>query len=335
MSSNDKALRHGFCLVLIALCAVWLTACATKPAAPTANIETLPQAISVPYRLSSSGRFIIDIAVNNEPPRPFVIDTGATISAIYDQYSGAMEIAPISQSVLVRGLVSVGKRPIIKDVEFKIGSKPFKLDHIAVLETPDITDEATGLLGTDILADYTALFNKDTMIATIVPSTYVHPRSFSGWRKISLENQIDSASNDGLYFTHIKLDKKDIPVLIDTGANLNFMNWQLATLDKDIERLQRNLRNEGKLQGALETTSLEMSTIFYDLVLGNHYWPSVPVTVLGLDTLAVVAPVDQPMMIAGASMFTPSTVAFDLGGQKLYIRPNPDDQRPPSRLLNK
>ena len=328
-------LRHVFCLWLITLCAVWLTACATKQAAPTANIETLPQAISVPYRLSSSGRFILDIAVNNGPPRPFVIDTGATVSAIYDKYTDTMQIAPMNQSVLVRGLVSIGKRPIIKDAEFQIGSELFRLDHIAVLDTPDITDEATGLLGADILGGYTALFNKDTMIATIVPSSYVHPKSFSGWRKIPLKSQTRSFSNSGLYFTHIKLDKKDIPVLIDTGANLNFINWQLAALDENIDRLQRNLRDEGKLQGALDETSLEMSTTFYDLALGNHYWPSIPVTVLGLNSLAAVAPVDQPMMIAGASMFTPSTVAFDLGGHRIYIRPNPDHQKPPSAISNR
>ena len=42
---------------------------------------------------------------------------------------------------------------------------------------------------------------------------------------------------------------------------------------------------------------------------------------MGLDALETVAPVDGPMMVAGAKVFTPHTIAFDLVGLNLYLKP--------------
>ena len=117
------------------------------------------------------------------------------------------------------------------------------------------------------------------------------------------------------------LGKRDIPVLIDTGSNLNFINWKLATLDEEIERLERKLIREGTLQGALDATSVTTETVFNDLELGKQHWDEIPVVVMGLDALETVAPVDGPMMVAGAQVFTPHTIAFDLVGLNLYLKP--------------
>jgi len=315
--------------VLISLWGMWLTACATAAIAPAMQVQALPEAITVPYRISSEGRFIVDVAVNDSGSLPFALDTGATVSTIYDDTSKTIGLNVSDDTILIRGLIASGRRPAIKNVAFQIGSKSFPLKHIALLEVPKINDEAAGLLGTDILGDHTALFNKDTMIATFVPSKYIEPKTFQGWRRIKLKTQIDSYPNSRLHFTEVTLDRTTANVLIDTGANSNFINWRLATLDKSIRQMERTLRKEGRLQGALDSTALKTQTTFYDLSLGEHYWKDVTVIVRELNTLSNIAPVDEPIMIAGANMFSPRTVAFDLGGNTIYIRPNPDDPRPP------
>lgn len=310
---------------------VCLAACATIETAPPTIAETLPDAITIPYRISSAGRFVVDISINGHSARPFAVDTGATVSVVYESTARSLNLEADSQSVLVRGLVSIGERPIVEGVTFQIGTGAFPLDQIAILETPTASERIAGLLGTDILADYAIVFNKEAMLATLVPSRFTGTRAFPGWRRIPLRKRVGAYPDYGLHFAQVSLKNRKIPVLIDTGSDLNIVNWHLATLDEDMRRHHRKLREQLQLEGALGSSRLRLGTQFLDLVLGRHYWPEIDVIIMELETLSVVAPVAEPMMIAGAGMFTPWTVAFDLGGDALYIRANPDDPSPPSR----
>ena len=60
---------------------IGLSACATRPVAPVSGIAGLAEAVTVPYRISESGRFLIDVSINDGRQRPFSVDTGATVSS--------------------------------------------------------------------------------------------------------------------------------------------------------------------------------------------------------------------------------------------------------------
>ncbi len=310
----------NFLASLVAL-TIFLTGCVTRPAAPVSQFETLAGAVTVPYRISSSGRFLVDVSINGGPARPMSVDTGATVSVVYDDVARALDLTVSEKTRFVRGLVGQGDRPVIEDVTFQIGSQSFPLGHVVTLETPAINDDAIGLLGGDILRQHIVLFNRDAMRATFIPRGRFDPDSFAGWRPIPLRTVTDVDMDSDLYFTTTHFGETSVSVLIDTGSNLNFVNWKLATMDRDIRRLERQMIRDGTLQGALETTSASVETVFFDLKLGGQLWDEIPVVVTGLDGLADLAPVDEPMMVAGANLFTPHTVAFDLAGRTLFVYP--------------
>jgi len=303
--------------------------CATNPVAPVMIIETDPDAVTVPYRLSSAGRIVIDVVVNGAKPQPFVLDTGASVSVLYDNFAEEIGLTPTGDTVLIRGLVAVGRRPVIEDVDFDIGGKRFNSGRAVTLETPGTSDNSVGLLGSDILSYSLLLFNHETMMATFLPSETVKPRIFSGWLGISLKGNTKGREDIGLHFAETDFEDKPIPVLIDTGSNTNFINWRMATLDKSIKRIERRMRTEGVLQGALESTPLRLNTKLFGLSLGEKYWPELDVTVIELEPLSTIAPVDRPMMIAGAGMLTPQTFAFDFGRNQIYIRPSENEVSAP------
>ncbi|MEP3654636.1 MAG: hypothetical protein ABJO36_07050 [Litorimonas sp.] len=320
-----KLVKHGIAAGL--LIAFFLTGCATSQISPVSNIETADGAFSVPYRISSSGRFLIDVSVNGGSSRPLSVDTGATVSVIYSDFARSENLKVSDRTIFVRGLVGQGDRPVIESVLFGVGSKSFPLEQIVSLETPIIGDEAVGLLGSDILGNYTTLFNKETMTATFVPRRNIDAGSFAGWSHIPLQTLTDTSTNTQLYFAQTDFDGVDIPVLIDTGSNLNFINWQLAKMDTEIRKLEKKMRRNGTLQGALESTSFAAETIFYDLQLGSELWDEIDVVVMALPTLETVAPVNDPMIVAGANIFAGHTIAFDLQGRAIYIYPKPGARR--------
>jgi len=190
-----------------------------------------------------------------------------------------------------------------------------------LLDPPVIKNDAIGLLGLDVLSPYTVLFNRTKMMASFIQSEDVKADTFAGWKKIPLRNKIDSFPDNGLYFAHTILKDKRVPILIDTGSDLNFVNWSLASLDEAFRKVQRRLEAEMRLHGANESAALRMQTRFFDVALGHQKWSEVNVVIMDFDTFTTIAPVDRPFMIAGAPMFTPSTFAFDFAGNKLHIHP--------------
>ena len=298
-----------------------LVGCATPRVAPVVDIENTPGAFSVPYRISSSGRILLDVSVNAADSQPLALDTGATLSVLYGDFADAIDLQVSDRTLFVRGLVGKGERPVIENVPLQLGPNTIDMAQMLMLDTPSIKDEAVGLLGADIMSLFVALFNKDTLTATFVPREAIDAQAFAGWNKVPLQIFSDAQTSSRLYFANMELDDRDIPVLVDTGSNLNFINWKLATLDEEVKRLERKLIRDGTLQGALDSTSASRQTTFNDLELGKQHWDQIPVVIMGLNALDTVAPVDGPMMVAGASVFTPHTIAFDLVGLTLYLKP--------------
>lgn len=316
------SLKFKSIALCLAITSFILASCATQRIAPVADIENTPGAFSLPYGVSSAGRILLDVSINEAEARPLALDTGATISVLYGNFAEAVNLEVSDRTLFVRGLVGKGVRPVIEDVPLQLGPQDIAMEQMLMLDTPFIKDEAVGLLGADIMSLFVAVFNKDTLTATFVPREAIDAESFAGWNKVPLEIFSDAQTSSRLYFAHMDLDGRDIPVLVDTGSNLNFINWKLAKLDKEVERLERKLIREGTLQGALDTTSASRETTFNDLELGKQHWDEISVVIMGLGALDTVAPVDGPMMVAGAKVFTPYTIAFDLVGLNLYLKPD-------------
>ena len=308
-------------LVCLFIASLLLSACAIGPVAPIKNIETNSEGFSVPYRISDAGHFLIDVSVNENAPQAFILDTGANVSAIYEPAAEAMGLIAGDGLVSVNGLVGSGLRPRLDGIELIIGPKTYHPNNAILLEASKFENQAIGLLGVDILSESILVFNSESAMVTVLPSETVDPALFSGWRQIRLRNQILGYEDKGLYFTETILKDERVPVLVDTGSDINIINWPLATLDESFKRVQRRLRQQTELHGATESSVISLQTKFFDLQLGQQNWPEIEVLVLDFEGFTDVAPVDKPFMVAGATMFAGQDFAFDFARNRIYIRP--------------
>ena len=71
----------------------------------------------MPFRDSEAGHFLIDVSVNDHEARPFILDTGANVSAIYEPAAKAMDLIAGEGMVSVNGLVGSGLRPRLDGIE--------------------------------------------------------------------------------------------------------------------------------------------------------------------------------------------------------------------------
>jgi len=306
--------KYAACLTAV----FFQAACATQNISPS-QLEAHPNAITVPYRLSEAGHLLIDVAVNGREPIGFIIDSGANGSAVYDSHLEDFGLTTTDNLTAVHGLVTSAKRPFAETTSLQIGTKHFPDRKLVILETPTKTHQAAGLIGVDVFADYALVFNADTSTVSFIPSADLERKNFTGWRRITLRNQVGGFPDRGLYFATLIIKGRPVPVLIDTGSDLNIVNWPLAQEEESVRRIERSLRKTLKLQGALETVPLRMKAQLHDVLLDNQAWPKIQIVVMEFDSLNSIAPVDGPMMIAGANMFTATSFAFDFGGNAIYI----------------
>jgi len=311
--------------IVCRLFALMAAGCATSPS----DIERFPGALSVPYRLSPTGLFIVDVAVNGSEPRPFFIDSGASRSAVYEQHLGLFGLSLTDRTTLVRGLVTTGERPTIGNVELAVGELTLPERSVVSLQSSPVAKDAVGVLGADTFGDFAILFNVDTNMATFVPSADLSARSFVGWRRTALFEGIEGYANRGLHFTDLRVGDERHLALLDTGTDTTIVNWALASEDRGMRRRRLRMREQWELQGAIGRFSPRVAANLEGVVLGRNYWPNVEVIVMDLDTLSTVAPTDAPMMIAGADLFNQRTVAFDFGNNAIYLMPKPDDPKAP------
>ena len=304
--------------VALACAGICLAACATLP---PAAVQERFNAASVPYRISQAGHFIIDVSINGDTALPFIIDSGATVSVLYADTAETAGLIADSNEIFVAGLIAIGQRKTVSNVTVTVGDKSVDLDRIAILETSNTPNGAAGLLGTDFLSDYSVLFNRDAKEASFIDGETIDRSAFSGWSRIALQTRLRGYDDLGLYFAQTKLENIEAPVLIDIGSDTNFVNWSLAEMDNEIRRLRRRLDRAVKLEGAVGTTKIRMQTQFHEVDLGLQRWSDIPIVIMDFDTLADVAPVESPMMVAGAGMFSDRTFAFDFAGNAIYIYP--------------
>lgn len=128
---------------------------------------------------------------------------------------------------------------------------------------------AIGLLWVDVLSELILTFNAEAGTVTFLPSETVDPSLFAGWRQIRLRNQVGGYEDNGLYFVQTILKDENVPVLIDTGSDINIVNWSLATMDEAYKRVQRRLKRQSELHGATETSVISLQTTLFDLELGQ------------------------------------------------------------------
>ena len=148
-----------FRLTEFIIASLLLSACASTTVTPISTLQSINDGFSVPYRISDAGHFLIDVSVNENAPRSFILDTGANVSAIYEPAAKAMGLIAGEGMISVNGLVGSGLRPRLDGIELTIGPKTYHPNNAILLEASKFENQAIGLLGVDILSESILVFS--------------------------------------------------------------------------------------------------------------------------------------------------------------------------------
>ncbi len=211
MKRNQKALLLAMVFVL--------GACATK-------LDQDGALAIAPYHLLDDGRIVVETRVNDQGPFDFALDTGSSITIIFDDLRNELELESVpGLSANVHGAVASGQFPLFNINHFQVGREVWADARIVSL--PGETAAAAkldGILGIDFLRRYAVGFSAEDRVLRLYPPDLVQERSYQGWASVPLElvniGEIDTA----LYFLEIEIRGQKMPALFDLGAGTNMMN---------------------------------------------------------------------------------------------------------------
>ncbi|GGD01262.1 hypothetical protein GCM10011342_07840 [Aquisalinus flavus] len=308
-------------MLLLVLVTLGLTSCATHRIEDDFIQLREDGAIVVPVSFTDDGGMLIDVLVDGEGPYPFLVDTGSTTSAIFNDARARLGIDVIpGRQVQVRGIVGTAMRPVIRVGSIDIGPIREEDKLLVVLDSrrQNAGETASGLIGLDILGDFALAWYPEERSFYFIPHRSLVPYVETGWIEVPLRRDPYGAGLEELYFADVEIDGRTIPGLVDLGSAFTLMNWA-DIQHPSLQERRRMLRRDWQLQGAVDEFLPTVASIYPVLRIGDYAYYDHMVLVHEFDSANISGAAGQPLFIAGASMFAGHDFIMDFAGQKLYL----------------
>jgi predicted aspartyl protease len=298
---------------LVVVCLV-ATGCASELV-----LDTDEAVAVIPRQISSTGHIVVKTRLNGRGPFRFVIDTGASISVVYEAASAEAGIEPVPGiQVHVFGMTGSGLFPLARVTELSVGSESWSNARVALLpKTVPGDDRVDGILGVDFLSRYAVLYSQQERVLRLYPRELIADQSYRGWDRIGLRELRVGDGNVAVFVFDMYIDAEHIPTVFDLGATVNAMNRRAA---RALDILVRRPRRLPEVQGVSGRTEVLAELRVWRLQIENSFWRNriflvgeFPVfETLGLDR--------RPAAIAGADLFGRRDFIIDFARQRLLVK---------------
>lgn len=298
--------------ILIQLLAFGLAACA-----PALQLD--PQGAAAPYYLGTGGRILVEARLNGTGPYLFALDSGASISTIFDSVVDKLQLQPLpGKGVMIHGLVSSARFPLFQLDSLELGRAKWSKPRIAGIPgDTEATREIDGLLGIDFLKRYAVGFRAGAKFVYLYPPEMVAARAYRGWTSIPLEAMYFSDSGAALYYFSIQMGKYSLPALFDLGAGENVINWPAVEM---LDLPQVRGKPVALLSGALESTMVAARFRANSITTGSVRWRDEEFLAADLSIFKTLGQERNPFVILGAGLFNQRDFIIDFTRNRLLIR---------------
>jgi hypothetical protein len=109
----------------------------------------------IPHEVGSQGHIIVQATINDHGPYRFALDTGASISVVFDKTREQSDLELLAgEQVLVHGMIGSGHFPLTNVTEFKIGNESWSNARMASLPgNSSVPPRSTAYLGSTSCVD--------------------------------------------------------------------------------------------------------------------------------------------------------------------------------------
>ncbi len=285
-----------------------------------AGAAAAQESANVPFRKTERGLILVDVHVNEQGPFPFLIDTGATSSVIFDSLAERLDVPDTGQGyAIVHGIVESGEHPTTILGSLRIGEARVPAIDAIVLKSASEKRDWLGIIGLDFLAEFIFIFRNKTETLELFKRERLPSRAFSGWRRLPVYHDTTLKRPYRLLFVPIRLDGRKVDALIDLGSTTPILNWPAAR-SIGFDRMYRRLEDQWLVEGA--TGEFRPRTIIKDVEIEIGQLKSKgSLLVADSKVLSELNRADTPFLILNAALFSRGEFAVDVETPAFYVKP--------------
>lgn len=319
-------LRLASCLLLLPLTIAAESPASFEPtlqyfaAQPNEQEEILYAAPTTRDRI---GRVMVPVFVNGRGPYAFIIDSGASRSAITPRVAAELGLVPDpTEPVILRGVTGVAEVPSIRVERLQAGDIVLRNQRLPVV-TGKVFADADGILGVDGFEQMClhADFTKNRISITRNKCSGVQ----RGWIRIPV-----LLRPDRLVRISGSIRSQAVHVIIDTGAARSLGNQALLRA-LALEHKAEDPRSDTRVLGATPQETAGNLLFIPVLNLGRTGIRNMRVTFGDLNVFEVWDLIDEPAIVVGMDVLgTFDALKIDYTMRELDILPKGARDRPPT-----
>lgn len=306
---------------------LWLVAVVALPGC--ASVLELDNALAVvPYKIEDNGRIVVEAHVNGHGPYDFVLDTGSSISAVFDNVRDELALEPIAGTlVIVHGAVSSARHSLLDIDRLELGSATWADPRIVSI--PGETAAGTsidGVLGVNFLRRYAVGFSTGDRVVRLYSPDLIASRFYKGWASVPLKAEPIGDSGAAFYSFDVEIDGWKITAVFDLGAGFNIINWPgVLSLGDTV----RTLRKSAVLSGALKSSRVSARLQAKEVTTASIRWRNEVFSVADIKIFETFMLSDEPAAILGAGLFTQRDFVIDFVRNRLLVNVAMDEVSAP------
>ena len=275
--------------------------------------------VVIPHEVGSQGHIIVQTMINDRGPYRFALDTGASISVVFDKTREQAGLDILAgEQVIIHGMIGSGNFPLTTVTELKVGNESWRNARLASLPSNSpVPAEIDGVLGVDFLRRYAVGVFADDHVVRLYPPALVRDRSYSGWHSIPLRKLQVGQGNAYAYSINLEINRITMPALLDLGAGFNLMNWRAA---REIKVKPKGAMSRKVIYGAVEDARIVAELQVMKLKVGSLQWRNREFFISKFSIFEVLDLENQPAAILGPVFFKDRDFVIDFERNRLLVR---------------
>lgn len=274
--------------------------------------------VVTPLEIGPEGHIIVQVSLDGHGPFRFAIDTGASISVIFDPTREKAGVGLTEgRPVVIQGMLSSGTFPTTTINELKIGGVSWADVRVASLPAGTlVSKDIDGILGIDFLRRYALGVSVRDQVVRLYTPSLVSGRSYRGWTSIPLHELKIGKAEATVYTINMHINDIDIPAMLDLGAGSNLMNWRTA---RAIGVRAMRPDEDREISGAIESESVIAELDVRQLRIENIYWRNKTFLVSEFPIFKVLELEDQLVTIIGPELFNERDFVLDFERKRMLL----------------
>ncbi|MFK7885278.1 MAG: retropepsin-like aspartic protease [Gammaproteobacteria bacterium] len=306
----------------LALVAVTLVGCAT-------SLHPQQALVTDTFTRDQYGRFLLNVSVNGRTARPFVVDSAASISAVFESARDSLKLKPMGLTTIVHGIAASRERGIYAVRKAEFAGHALDLQRVVVLPDPgshaNLPVRPAGILGQDVLTRYRILFQRDGSVVAFFPAADA-PAQIVGWDALPLIRGTTNRASRAVFFLPVDIEGHKANAIFDLGSGNNVVNWQVArSAGLSVGDFPRQRQNA--LEGIHDNTDALPRFVAGDIRTQDTVWYEEVFVIADLPIFATLGLSGQPAALLGARLFSQRDFVLDLQRERILLKSHEEDRR--------